>query len=97
MNNLVFFVGAYMFALPLVGVIILAVCIYGDIQSKKEMKRFEAAMHECKSVQGWEFTSRLLDRCSRDNLPVIHRIELLEHFAGKKDIHVAIHERMVKN
>lgn len=84
---------ASMFALPIAGVIIIAVCIYGDIQSKKEMKRFEAAMHECKSVQGWEFTSRLLDRCSKDHLPVINRIELLEHFAGIKNIHVSIAER----
>ena len=82
-----------MFALPIAGAIIISVCIYGDIQSKKEMKRFEAAMHKCKSVQGWEFTSRLLDRCSKDHLPVINRIELLEHFAGIKNIHVSIAER----
>lgn len=85
-----------MFALPAAALIIVAVCIYQDIQSKKEMKRFEAAVHECESIQGWEFTSRLLARCSNSALPVINRIELLEHFAGKKDLHVAIRERMAK-
>lgn len=97
MNGLSIVMIMGMCALPLAGLIILVVCIHGDIQSKKEMKHFEAAMHECESVQGWAFTSRLLDRCSRDHLPVINRIELLEHFAGKKDIHVAIRERMAKN
>jgi hypothetical protein len=93
MSNLAFFVGAYLFALPAVALIILVTCIYHDIQSKREMKRFEAAVHNCKSVQGWEFTSRLLDRCSKGHLPVINRIELLEHFAGIKNIHVSIAER----
>ena len=97
MSILEFSIIASMFALPAAAIIIIAVCVYQDIQSKKEMKRFETAVHECESIQGWEFTSRLLARCSNSQLPVIHRIELLEHFAGKKDIHVAINERMAKN
>lgn len=96
MNGLAIVMIMGMCALPLAGVIILVVCIHGDIQSRKEMKRFEVAMHDCEAVHGWTFTSRLLDRCSNDSLPVINRIELLEHFAGKKDIHVAIRERMAK-
>ena len=96
MNALIFAFVASVFALPVAGMIIIAVCVYGDIQSKKQMKHFEAAMHKCKTVQGWTFTSRLLDRCSKDRLPVANRIELLEHFAGIKDMHVAIAERSRK-
>lgn len=73
-----------MFALPLAGIIILVVCIRGDIQSRKEMKRFEAAIQLCQAARGWAFTSKLLNQCSQSRLPVINRIELLEHFAGSK-------------
>ncbi len=97
MNELAIVMIMGMFALPLAGVIILAVCIYGDIQSRKEMKRFTAAMHACEDAHGWDFTNHLLTRCSNDSLPVINRIELLEHFAGIKDMRVAIRERMARN
>lgn len=74
-----------MFALPLAGIIILVVCIRGDIQSRKEMKRFKTAIQQCQAARGWVFTSKLLDKCSQSHLPVINRIELLEHFAGIKE------------
>lgn len=82
MNALTITFIASMFALPAAAIIIIAVCIYYDIQSKKEMKHFEAAMHKCSDVRGWKFTSNLLERCSKSMLPVKSRIELLEHFAG---------------
>lgn len=82
MNALGIAIIASMFALPAAGVIIIVVCVVGDIKSHKEMQRFKEAMHRCESVRGWEFTSRLLDRCSKSHLPVKNRIELLEHFAS---------------
>lgn len=69
-----------MFSLPIAGIIIIAIIIAGDIKSHKRMKHFEAAVHKCIKVRGWEFTHKLMDRCSKAQLPVDNRIELLEHF-----------------
>lgn len=69
-----------MFALPVAAIGILVIVIVGDIKSQKRMKHFEAAMHKCIKVRGWEFTHKLMDRCSKAQLPVDNRIELLEHF-----------------
>lgn len=82
MNTFIVAVVASMLALPAAAIIIIAVCVYYDVQTKKEMKHFEAAMHKCSNVRGWQFTSNLLEMCSKSMLPVKNRIELLEHFAG---------------
>lgn len=81
MNDITITFIASMFALPAAAIIIIAVCIYHDIQSRKEMKHFKRAIRRCENVNGWDFTRRLLSRCSDFKLPVKNRIELLEHFA----------------
>lgn len=82
MNTLEIAIIASMFALPAAAVIIIAVCSYYDIQSKKEMRHFEAAMRQCSDSRGWTFTKNLLENCSNSMLPVKNRIELLEYFAS---------------
>lgn len=69
-----------MLALPAAVIIILIVCVVGEIQSDRRMKRFETALRQCESVRGWEFTSHLLNQCSENNIPVCDQTELLEYF-----------------
>lgn len=69
-----------MLALPAAVIIILIVCVVGEIQSDRQAKRFETALRQCESVRGWEFTSHLLNRCSENNIPVCDQTELLEYF-----------------
>ena len=69
-----------MLSMLIAGIITIAIIIAGDIKSQKLMKHFEAAVHQCIKVRGWEFTHKLMDRCSKAHLPVENRIELLAHF-----------------
>lgn len=80
MNSVIFCIIMSTIGIVLVPIIILVVVIYGNYKAAKEMKRFKKVVNQCTTAYGWDFTSKVLNKCSNNNLPVSSRIEVLEYY-----------------
>lgn len=80
MNSLIFCIIMSTIGIVLIPIIILIVVVHGDYKAAKEMKKFKEAVNQCTTAYGWNFTSKVLTKCSNNNLPVSSRIEVLEYY-----------------
>ena len=80
MNSVIFCVIMSTIGIVLVPIILLGAVIYGDYKAAKEMKKFKEVVNQCTAVYGWDFTSKVLTKCSNNNLLISSRIEVLEYF-----------------
>lgn len=80
MNSVIFCIIMSTIGIVLVPIIILIVVVHGDYKAAKEMRKFEEVVNQCTTAYDWNFTSKVLTKCSNNNLPVSSRIEVLEYY-----------------